>query len=219
MRVLRVTLVVALLLSAACASEGPNDPETSTPQAPPASPTPSNGISPFQGDGAPLEPGRYAYDSFTGPSISFAIGSGWVGGHTHTEFFDVQREAGGVLLGFADPTFIVGAEGDFEVEGLSAEGAVGRIAANPPFVGGPVRSLTVDGREAFEVRGMPETSMELFGSDDGTFTVEPGSVRLIAVDVDGRLMLIIGSVWPEPRDRVDRLIDGVIESVRFEGGS
>jgi hypothetical protein len=32
-------------------------------------------------------------------------------------------------------------------------------------------------------------------------------------------MLIIASVWPEPRDRVDRLIDGVIESVRFEGGS
>jgi hypothetical protein len=66
---------------------------------------------------------------------------------------------------------------------------------------------------------MPERSLELFGSDDGTFTVERGSVRLIAVDVDGRLMLIVGSVWLEPRDRVDRLMDGVIASVRFERDS
>ncbi|HEX6264777.1 MAG TPA: hypothetical protein VF036_05815, partial [Actinomycetota bacterium] len=66
--------------------------------------------------------------------------------------------------------------------------------------------------------GMPETSTELFGGNDGTFTVEPGSVRLIAVDVEGRLLLIVGSVWPEPRDQVERLVDGVIASVRFEGG-
>ena len=66
---------------------------------------------------------------------------------------------------------------------------------------------------------MPETSTELFGSDDGTFTVEPGSIRLIAVDVEGRLLLIVGSVWPEPRDnQVDRLIDGVIRVGSLRGG-
>ena len=170
------------------------------------------------GDGAPLDPGRYAYDSFTGPPLTFAVGPGWIGGHTHVEFFDVQREEGGVLLGFADPTFVVGAEGIVEIDGLSAEEAVGTIAANPPFVGGSVRSVTIDGREGFEVLGMPETSTELFGSDDGTFTVEPGSVRLIAVDVEGRVLLIVGSVWPEPRDHVDGLIDGVIASVRIDEG-
>jgi hypothetical protein len=217
-RLARIALVTALALSVACTSEGPNEPETSTPRTPSDSPTASSGISRFEGDGAPLDPGRYAFDSFTGPPITFAIGSGWIGGHTHSEFFDVQREAGGVLLGFADPTFVVGAGGVVEVEGLNAEDAVGLIAANPPFVGGAVRSGTIDGREAFEVRGMPETSVELFGGDDGTFTVEPGSVRLIAVDVGGRLMLIVGSVWLEPRDRVDRLMDGVIASVRLEGG-
>lgn len=180
--------------------------------------TPSNGVEPFEGDGAPLDPGRYAYDSFTGRPITFAVGPGWIGGHTHPEFFDVQREAGGVLLGFADPTFVVGAEGVVEIDGRSAEDAVSTIAANPPFVGGSIRPATIDGREAFEVRGMPETSTELFGGNDGTFTVEPGSVRLIAVDVEGRLLLIVGSVWPEPRDQVERLVDGVIASVRFEGG-
>jgi hypothetical protein len=179
--------------------------------------TPSNGVEPFEGDGAPLDPGRYAYDSFTGRPITFAVGPGWIGGHTHPEFFDVQREAGGVLLGFADPTFVVGAEGVVEIDGRSAEDAVSTIAANPPFVGGSIRPATIDGREAFEVRGMPETSTELFGGNDGTFTVEPGSVRLIAVDVEGRLLLIVGSVWPEPRDQVERLVDGVI-AVRFEGG-
>jgi hypothetical protein len=215
MRLARVAVVLAF--SVACSGSA-DRPGTSTPLTPSGSSTTSNGTEPFEGDGAPLDPGRYAYDSFTGPSISFAIGPGWLGGHTHPEFFDVQREAGGVLLGFADPTFVVGAGGEVEVEGLSAEDAAGTIAANPPFVGGSVRSATIDGHDAFEVRGMPEGSTELFGSDDGTFTVEPGSVRLIAVDVDGRLMLIIGSVWPEPRDRVDRLMDGVIASVRFEGG-
>jgi hypothetical protein len=218
-RLARIALVIVLALSVACSSEGTREPETSTPPTPSASSSPSKGISRFEGDGAPLEPGRYAFDSFTGPPITFAIGPGWIGGHTHPEFFDVQREAGGVLLGFADPTFVVGAEGVVEVEGLSAEDAVGRIAANPPFVGGSVRSGTIDGREAFEVGGMPETSVELFGSDDGTFTVEPGSVRLIAVDVDGRLMLIVGSVWPAQRDWIDRLIDGVIASVRFKAGA
>jgi hypothetical protein len=218
-RVACIALAIVLALSVACTSEGTREPETSTPGTPSGSPIPSNGIARFEGDGAPLEPGRYAFDSFSGPPITFAIGPGWIGGHIHAEFFDVQRDAGGVLLGFADPTFVVGAEGVVEVEGLNAEDAVGRFAANPPFVGGSVRSATIDGREAFEVRGMPETSVELFGGDDGTFTVEPGSVRLIAVDVDGRLMLIVGSVWPEQRDRVDRLIDGVIASVPFKAGA
>lgn len=218
MKFARIALVIVLSFSAACASGSPRAAGTSTSGAASGSATPSNGTEPFEGDGAPLDPGRYAYDSFTGPPITFAVGPGWIGGHTHPEFFDVQREAGGVLLGFADPTFVVGAEGVVEIDGRSAEDAMSTIAANPPFVGGSVRSATIDGREAFEVRGMPETSTEFFGSNDGTFTVEPGSVRLIAVDVEGRLLLIVGSVWPEPRDQVDRLIDGVIASVRFEGG-
>ena len=210
--------VLVLAFSVACASGSPRSPGSSTSRTASGSATHSNGAEPFEGDGAPLDPGRYAYDSFTGPPITFAVGPGWIGGHTHPEFFDVQRETGGVLLGFADPTFVVGAEGAVEIHGRSAEDAARTIAANPPFVGGSVRSATIGGREAFEIQGMPETSTELFGSEDGTFTVEPGSVRLIAVDVEGRLLLIVGSVWPEPRDQVDRLIDGVTASVRFEGG-
>lgn len=218
MRFARIALVIVLSFSAACSPGSPGAPETATSGTASGSATPSYGTEPFEGDGAPLDPGRYAYDSFTGPPITFAVGPGWVGGHTHPEFFDVQRAAGGVLLGFADPTFVVGTEGVVEIDGRSAEDAVSTIAANPPFVGGSVRSATIDGREAFEVRGMPETSTELFGSNDGTFTVEPGSVRLIAVDVEGQVLLIVGSVWPERRDQVDRLVDGVIASVRFEGG-
>jgi hypothetical protein len=78
-----------------------------------------------------------------------------------------------VLLGFADPTFIVGAEGDIEIDGLSAEDAVGRIAANPPVAGGDVRSVTVDGREAFEVRGIAESSTELSVATTGRSRSSP----------------------------------------------
>lgn len=173
-------------------------------------------VLPFEGEDAPLEPGRYAYEGFSGPPMTFAIGTGWVGGHVLAEFFDVQRGAAGVLLGFADPSFVYGPERAAEVEDVSVADAIGVIASNPAFNAGTVRSTTIDDLEAFEVRGSPTTSVELFGGEDGSFTAEPGSVRLLGVDVEGDLMLIVATGWKEQPRAVRRAIDAVIASVRFD---
>lgn len=210
-----LAVMIAFSLSVAFTSEGPDGSDSPRPSSPSASPSPSGVILPFDGEGAPLEPGRYAYGAFSGPPMSFAVGAGWVGGHTFPEFFDVQREEGSVLLGFADPTFVVGADGRVDVQELGAADALGTIATNPPFAGGKVRSVTIDDRPASEVRGSPETSVELFGGDEGSFTVEPGSVRLLAVEIDGDVALIVASTWSGQPNGVDLLIDGVISSVRF----
>ena len=203
-----------LAVSVACSGEQAREVSTSGTRSGSASPS---GILVFEGEGVALAPGRYAYDSFIGPRISFAVGSGWIGGHVQPEFFDVQREAGGVLLGFADPNFIASGDGPVEVDELAAEDAVSSIASIRPFEAGAVRPTAIDGRRAFEVHGSPRTNVELFGGNEGSFTVEPGLVRLLAVDVEEALMLIVVSVFEDQRAGVEHAIDGVIASVRFEG--
>jgi hypothetical protein len=200
----RAAIVLALVgLVTAC--DGGDDAVPSAPTTPSASA--------FVGDGAPLEPGRYTFDAFE-PPMTFEIGPGWVGGHAHAEFFDVQREEG-VLLGFARPSFVLGVEGELDAEGLDPEVALTTIASIDELEAGPVTSTIVDGRPASELRFRTSDIVPLFGGDDGTFGIDAGANRLIAVDVDGTLVVIVDDVWAEPRGDVDALVQGVIDSIRF----
>jgi hypothetical protein len=167
----------------------------------------------FAVDGTPLEPGRYAYDAFE-PSMTFEIGPGWIGGHAHAEFFDIQREEG-VLLGFARPGFVLGVEGEVEADGLDPETALRTIASIEELEAEPVAATSIDGRPAYELRFRTSESVSLFGGDEGTFTIEAGSNRLLSVDVDGALVLVVDDVWAEPRGSADALVQGVIDSIRF----
>jgi hypothetical protein len=220
----RVASAGVVALAVACSTAGSPDPGASAAGTPSGSGTPSASATPsldareLEGDGVRLEPGRYTNGGFSGPPLSFAVGGpGWVGGHVLAEFFDVQREA--VLLGFADPSFVVGAEGDVDVEGLSPRDVIETLATNSLLEAGRVRSTDIDGRAAFEVRGRPAVSVELFGGDEGSFRAEPGSVRLSAVEVDGEIVLVVVSVWRPQPDRVRRAIDALISSVRFDDSS
>ncbi|HEX5936120.1 MAG TPA: hypothetical protein VFZ75_00285 [Actinomycetota bacterium] len=195
-------LVVLVGLAVACGAA----PEQ---RSPPSSPSPTA----FVGDGAPLEPGRYTYDAFE-PRMSFEIGPGWVGGHAHAEFFDVQREEG-VLLGFARPGFVLGAEGEVDADDLDPAAALRTIASIDELEAEPVTPTTIDGLRAFELRFRTTESVPLFGGDDGEFTIEDGSNRLLAVDVDDTLVLVVDDVWAEPRGQVDALVQDVIDSIRF----
>jgi streptogramin lyase len=168
----------------------------------------------FEGEGKSLEPGRYAFDEFE-PPLSFEVGPGWLGGHSHGEFFDVQREEG-VLLGFGRPRVVFGAEGEVDVGGLGAEDALRTIATIDALDADPVSPTSIDGRRAFELRFRTDASTPLFGGDDGTFAIEPGGQRLLAVEVDGTLVLVVDDVWAEPRERLDALVQGVIDSIRFD---
>jgi hypothetical protein len=213
-RVAAAALAAALAVACTTAPDA-DGPAGSSPTASPTG-TGETEILQFEGDGAQLDPGRYTNDEFE-PPLSFAIGSGWLGGHSHDEFFDVQREEG-VLLGFGRPTFVFGAEGEVDVEGLGAEDALGTIASIDRLNADPVRPTSIDGRRAFELRFRTNESVPLFGGDDGTFSIEPGAQRLLAVEVDGTLVLVVDDVWARPRDRADALVQGVIDSIRFDPG-
>ena len=67
-----------------------------------------------------------------------------------------------------------------------------------------------------KIRFRTTASVPLFGGDEGTFTIEEGTHRLLALTIDGALVLIVDDVWAEPRDPVDALVQGVIDSVRFD---
>jgi hypothetical protein len=215
MRLQRFGALMFVVVSVACSAEPTGGGGASTSSTPSGSASPSADVLAFEGGGAAMAPGRYAYDGFTGPRMTFAVGSGWIGGHELPEFFDVQRAAGGVLLGFADPTFVQSSVGRLDVAELTAEGAVRSIASIGLLDAGRVRSTTVGGRAASEVRASAGRFVQLFGGDDGSFTVDPSAVRLLAVEVRGDLMLIIVSVFEEQPARVERAIGGVIASVRF----
>jgi hypothetical protein len=209
--------VLAAALAVACSTAPEADgPDGSTPTASPTG-TGETEILEFVGDGAPLDPGRYTNAHFE-PPLSFEIGRGWLGGHSHAEFFDVQREEG-VLLGFGRPTFVMGAEGEVDVSGLGAEDALRTIASTDGLDADPVTPTSIDGRRAFELRFRTNESVPLFGGDDGTFSIEPGAQRLLAVEVDGTLVLVVDDVWARPGERADALVQDVIDSIRFDPGA
>jgi DNA-binding beta-propeller fold protein YncE len=171
----------------------------------------------FEGDGTPLPPGRYAYSDFA-PSLSFEIGPGWIGGHMHAQFFDVQREEG-VLLGFARPAFVLGARDEVEAGGLAPEDALQTIATIDAVDADAVVATSIDGHRAYEIRFRTTASVPLFGGDEGTFTIEEGTHRLLALTIEDALVLIVDDVTVQPRDPVDALVQGVIDSVRFDAES
>jgi hypothetical protein len=204
---------LAAALAVACATAPRADRSAGADPTAPSSGTAETEISEFAGDGAPLDPGRYTYDAFE-PAMSFEIGPGWIGGHSHAEFYDVQREEG-VLLGFARPRFVVGAEGLVDVDDLGPENALRTIASIDALDAGLVAPTSIGGRPAFELRFRTTESVPLFGGDEGTFTIDPGANRLLGVEVDDTLVLIVDVVWATQRERVDPLVQGVIDSVRF----
>ena len=201
-------LVAGLVILSACSREPVPDPP---------SPSQTDDVLAFEGDGTPLEPGRYRYEAFE-PAMTFEVGPGWLGGHTHAEFYDVQREEG-ALVGFARPTFVMGRDGPVDVIGLDAREAIRTISSIEEIDADPITETTVDGRPAWEVRTSADASVELFGSDDGTFTAEAGRHRLLGVDVDGILVLVIEHIWADAREPIEPMAQAVIDSVRFESSS
>jgi hypothetical protein len=202
-----VVPLVGAVLTSCGGGIGPGTTPATTSVAPPS-------VRPFVGDGTSLEPGRYRYDAFE-PAMTFAVGPGWVGGHVHAEFFDVQREEG-VLLGFARPTFVMGRDGAVDSGRLGALDALRAIASIRGVDTDPVATTAIDGRRAFEIRTRSAGAVELFGGDEGTFTAEAGRHRVIALEVEGVLVLVIQHIWADDPASLEPLVQAVIDSVRFQ---
>lgn len=197
-------------LAACTAGTGPSSPSPSV------SPSPA-AVRAFVGDGVALEPGRYRYDAFE-PAMTFEVGTGWVGGHMHDEFFDVWRGRRAVVA-FARPRFVQGDDGRVPVHGLDAREALEAIASIDDLEPSPIITTTVDGRPAIELRARSRGGVKLFGGDEGTFIPNPGHHRIVALDVDGTLVLIYAQIMGEPGGRLEPVVQDVIDSVRFEGSA
>lgn len=173
----------------------------------------------FEGDATPLAPGRYAYEGFD-PSLSFAIGRGWAGGHMSPMYFDVAQLDGRsfeIGVGFMHPDSVIGSEGERPAEGLSPREALAILSSNPGVAAGPITRRTIDGHEAYEVGLRTERGAELFGSaDGGNFVPDPGRHRFLALDVDDQLLVIVELIHRRPHDAAARLTEGVVDSVLFD---
>ena len=175
-------------------------------------------VLPFEGDSTPLVPGRYAYEGFD-PSLSFVVGEGWVGAHMSSVYFDVMQldgDAVEVAVGFMHPDSVFGSVGARWTDDLTTRGVLETLASNPGVRAGPISTRAVGGREAFEIQLRTERGARLFGAGDGTFIPDPGRHRVLALEVDGELVVIVELIHRRPHVAAERLTEGVVDSVHFD---
>jgi hypothetical protein len=208
-------VVVALVLALTCCSgpapaDRPRDPSP-TPSASPSVTVTVEPVHELVGEGASLAAGRYRFSPFR-PPLTFAVGEGWSGGHTHVEYFDVWNGED-LAIGFARPSFVTGVDGRVDVGVLSPRGALDTISGTGVDAG-RIEPTAVDGRPALEMTFSVQRRRELFGGPAGPLRVEPRwRQRLITLDVEGALVLIlVQSLGPASETEVD----AVLSSVRFE---
>jgi hypothetical protein len=213
--------VMLALGSAACATGGPTPvPSAAVPTgpiatgaaasdapAPPPHPTvgpaPSGILSLPTGFAIELEPGTYWSAPPFELGFAFEVPEpGWIAGHLNGEFFDIQRFAGepaeGVLpervVAFALPRWIQGST-SVDVAELTPAEAVELLVARSDIETANVTNLQVLGRDAVRVDLRAPTPMvPVFGGDDGTYRQDTAlDSRLVAVPLDGQLLLLISS--------------------------
>jgi hypothetical protein len=170
---------------------------------------------PMEGDGVSLEPGSYFHPGYA-PGVSFDVGEGWTGGHLHDEFFDVQQE--GLLVGFADPAFLVRTDGSsVPAGGLDRTSAVRLLARTlgtdvigirpcPYF--GELRARCVD--------AVPEFGVEVLGGPDGRLMLSAGSWNRIAIlEFDDHLVLAVVMMQDGLDDELLDHANDVLQTVRW----
>lgn len=198
---------VVLMLLVACSGSDPSEPSARS-----ASPS-GEEVRSFVGDGAALEPGRYRSDAFE-PPMTFEVGKGWTGGHSLSEYFDVFH-GDELVIGFARPGFVAGADGDVDVAGLTPRTALEAIDGNAAHAG-PITATELAGMPAFEMSFRITTPTVVFGGPEGELTIEPRwEQRAIALDVDGVLVLVLVQRTADamPSDR--SAAEDVLASIRF----
>jgi hypothetical protein len=187
--VIRRSLVLAIALATAACTGTPEP----TPTAPVPHPSPSlDGIPEFEGEGAAMPPGPYVNRDFD-PDVTFRVGPGWEGGHSHAEFFDVQGHGG--LAGFAHPEFVSGRDAEqTPADELSAAEALDLIRGNPEMRCRDSSVVAVGDAEAPTLRCRPDGPQEVFGGPEGEFVAQADWViRVSAFEVDGILLLAIAA--------------------------
>jgi hypothetical protein len=170
---------------------------------------------PMEGDGTPLEPGAYFHPGYA-PGVSFDVGEGWTGGHLHDEFFDVQQQD--LLVGFADPAFVVRADGGTTPVGrLDAAGATRLMAQTLGLDHGAVGPCP-DFRELHAVcmDAEPQEGTEVFGGADGRLMLEAGSFdRLAVLEIDDDVVIAVVLIHGGPDDQLLDNAEAVLRTARW----
>jgi hypothetical protein len=205
---------VVLVVLAACSSSDPAVPSSPSPPASASGSPSADATRPLVGDGAALEPGRYRFDAFQ-PPLTFAVGEGWVGGHTLAEYFDVFY-GDELVIGFARPGFVRGAEGNVDVAELTPRTMLETIEGNAVRAG-PITPTELRGLPAFEMSFQVAARTVVFGGPEGELRIEPRwEQRAIALDVDGELVLVLVQ-WTADAMLSDRsAADDVLRTIRFD---
>jgi hypothetical protein len=206
----RAAVAIALALLVGCSSAEPSNPASPSVAASPS----GDGIRPLVGDGAELEPGRYRYDPFE-PSTTFAVGEGWVGGHTLAEYFDVFH-GDELSVGFARPGFVMGADGQVDVAELTPRTALETIEGNDVRAE-PIERTELAAVPGFEMSFSVTGPTLVFGGPEGELTLErPWEQRAIAVEVDGALVIVLVQSTADATAADRAAAEDVLASIRFD---
>jgi streptogramin lyase len=198
-------LVALLVIALAACDRGPAS--TAGPTTTPA--TPSNAVRTIDEPDVPLHPGRYRYPEYEIPH-TFAVGDGWRVQHLLPEFYDVARPE--VTVAFAHPVWMQGEGGRFETQ--DADEALQVLLGRTDLEPGATGLEEVGDRAADTVTLRLAQSTPLFGSAHGQYTAQPGTLRVGALVVDGKLLLVLEIVTGEVGE-ADATADELLATVEL----
>jgi hypothetical protein len=150
--------------------------------------------------------------------------AGWVAGHLHAEFVDLQRFDGMAqhrfpnrMLGFADPEHVRAGEGNVPVAGLTPDAALDLLTQRA--------SITATNRAPQALLGLAGARMDLhsvtssnplFGGEAGDFGLGPElDVRLVLLPLEGRLFVLAVLAAPGDLDGAWEQALRIVETIRL----
>ena len=171
---LLVALVPLLVAGLAACDRAPDTSAT------PATPITSNEVRTLDEPDVPIEAGRYRYPEFEVPH-TFAVADGWRVQHLLPEFYDVARPE--VTVAFGHPAWMQTDGGRFETRDAdeALQVLLDRVDLDPEASG----LEKVGDRLADTVTLRLADSTVLFGTQDGQYMAQPGTLRVGALVVDG----------------------------------
>ena len=163
----------------------------------------------FAGGGAPPEAGSIRYSAFE-PPFTFVLPEGWSGGHEHADYFDVwdgtdlcrrlrpaDRDSGPRR---PDRRRLVTPRGALQ--------AVAEIVDDPS----PIAQTTIDDRPAVEMSFRVDRHTGVLAFEGGILHLDPPwRQRAIALEVDGRLLVILVQTSSPGADALDTTVPSSIE--------
>jgi hypothetical protein len=223
-----LALAACLPVASSSAPSAPRSGASSRPPTPAISPLPTPAGSaplPFPtAFAAELVPGRYSSSPPFDLPFTFQVAEvGWVAGHLHGEFFDIQHYEGrrpsgapARVLAWALPAFVRGSA-DVPASDLTPAAAIDLLADRVDIVDSNRAEVALLGRRGarLDLHAI-EDNTPVFGGPGGTFGLSVAhDVRLVALPIEGGLLLLLVSAEPDELEAVWLQSLEIIESMEL----